>query len=343
MTEPTTRPGEKKVAFVTGGTGFIGSHLAEALLEKGYAEVRCLVRSRLKWLDGLSITPIRADLADIEAMWEALTGVDYVYHVGGVTRAESWQAFEKSNIRDTLSLLGAVRMAAARVKKVLLTSSLAAVGFCEGGVADEETPLRPISRYGKSKALMEEAAQARHDMRRSFAEALPLVVVRPPAVYGPREADIYEFFKTVSRGIAPVVGRGKEPALSLVHVRDLVRGMIQAAEAESTAGETYFLGSAKAYSWNEVKAAATEALGQKALTLPVPGPLVGAVGAVAEGWGKMTGSYPPLNREKAREIRHACKICSSEKARRDFGYAPAVSLAEGVQETIDWYRAEEWL
>jgi nucleoside-diphosphate-sugar epimerase len=75
----------------------------------------------------------------------------------------------------------------------------------------------------------------------------------------------------------------------------------------------------------------------------VPGVLVGAVGAVAEGLGALVGSYPPLNREKAREIRHACTMCSSQKAQRDFGYAQEVSLDDGVAATIAWYEDEGWL
>lgn len=336
-----------KIAFLTGGTGFVGSHLVEELLRRGYGEVRCLVRSRLKWLDGLDITPVRATLADVEQLWDALRGATHVYHVGGVTRAEDWATFEKSNVRDTLALLGAVAQAAPGVQKVLVTSSLAAVGRCASGTADEETPLDPVSRYGRSKAQMEKALTDPHDLRRSFQERLPITVVRPPAVYGPRDRDILDFFKAVKRGFCPVVGGG-EGRVSLAYVEDLARGMADAAEADGTAGETYFLGGrggadGEAHTWNEVKAAATQALGTRALTVPVPGPLVGAVGAASELWGKVSGSYPPLNREKAREIRHACKVCSSAKAKRDFGYAPQVPLGEGVARTIRWYREEGWL
>ncbi len=321
----------------------MGSHLVEELLRRGYAEVRCLVRSELKWLEGLEVTPVRATLTDVEALWEALGGVDYVYHVGGVTRARTWAAFEQNNVTATLNLMGAVQQAAPGVRKVLVTSSLAAVGRCPGGAATEETPLDPVSRYGRSKAQMEEALKARHDRRQSYHEALPLTVVRPPAVYGPRDRDILAFFKTVDRGLCPVVGRGSREALSLVHVRDLARGMADCAEAEHTAGQTYFIGSERSYTWNEIKAAATDALGHGALTVPVPGALVGLVGAAAEAVGKLTGTYPPLNREKAREIRHACKICSVEKAKRELGYRQHVPLAEGVRETIRWYRQEGWL
>lgn len=326
-------------AFITGGSGFIGSHLVEELRRRGYGELRCLVRRELRWLEGMDVVPVRGDLSDAALLREALWGVDYVYHVAGVTRATDDRVFEEGNVRATIDLLEAVGEAAPGVRRVVVTSSLAAVGRCAGGVATEETPLEPISRYGASKARMERAVA---DWSRQHP-AVPIVVIRPPAVYGPREADIYTFFKTVSYGICPVVGSGSEPVLTLVHVRDLVRGMVDAAEATGTAGETYFLGSERAYSWNDVKQATTAALGRPALTLPVPGALVGAVGALVEAAGRLTGHYPPLNREKAREVREACKICSSDKAHRDFGYLPQVPLDAGVRETIAWYREQGWL
>jgi nucleoside-diphosphate-sugar epimerase len=174
-------------------------------------------------------------------------------------------------------------------------------------------------------------------------EQLPITTVRPPAVYGPRDRDILTFFQAVKRHVCPVVGRGDAPAISLVHVRDLVRGVVDAAECEEAVGETYFIGSEAAYSWNDVKAAATTALDTWALTLPVPGPLVGAVGALAEAWGTLTGTYPPLNREKAREIRHACTICSVEKAKQDLGFRQEIALEDGVRDTVAWYEEQGWL
>lgn len=330
-------------AFVTGGTGFIGSHLVEELLRRGYDEVRCLVRSEPRWLEGLDVTVVRGDLSDVEALWEGVAGVEYVYHVAGLTRAQDWEAFERANVRATLNLLGAVRHANPEVERVLVTSSLAAVGACAERVVDESSPLRPISQYGRSKAAMERTLQEPLQDGTIYREALPLTVVRPPAVYGPREADIYTFFKMVSKGLFPVVGSGREKELSLVHVRDLVRGIADAAEHPETAGKTYFLGSEAFYSWQEVKEATTDALGRGAIKVPVPRFLVKPVGAVVEAVSRLIGQYPPLNREKAREIREASLMCSVEKARRDFGYRQEVPLDEGIRETIAWYQAEGWL
>ena len=333
-----------KIAFVTGGTGFVGSHLVEELLQRDYDEVRCLVRSRQKWLRPLDITPVRGDLSDIDVLWDAVQDADYVYHVAGITRAQSWDAFYEANVQATLNLMGAVKMANADLDRVLVTSSLAAVGRCEDEVATEDTPLQPISQYGRSKAEMEEALRApQGQMHTAYMDELPITIVRPPAVYGPRDRDILTFFQTVKKGVCPVVGGGSDPTISLVHARDLARGMVECAESEATVGETYFIGSEGAYSWNEVKAATTAALDQWAVTIPIPGALVGAVGAVAEWGGKLVGTYPPLNREKAREIRYACTRCAVDKAQREFGYQQRISLEEGVRETIKWYEEEGWL
>ena len=320
-----------KKAFVTGGTGFIGSHLVQALLSHGYSEVRCLVRSAPKWLEGLDIVPVRATLMDTGILHEAVQDVDFVYHLGGATRAQTYSALHESNVTATLNLLDAVHKANPGVQKVCVTSSLAAVGCAPPeGVANECTPLRAISRYGRSKAVMEQ------NVWQKFRTKLPIIVVRPPSVYGPRDRDIYMFFRTVSRGICPLLKGDK--GLTLVHVNDLVRGIIEGTESEATPGETYFIGNDVLVTWAALREAALEALGRRALTVALPRSLVIPLGIASELAGRMTGTYPALNREKAREILHAAKCCSSVKAHRDFGYEAKMELGEGVRQTIAWYR-----
>lgn len=331
-----------QIAFVTGGTGFVGSHIVEELLRRGVEEVRCLVRSDPKWLTDLDVEYVEGDLSTIEVLWEALEDVTHVYHVAGITRAPSWEPFYEVNVRGTLNLMGAIQHAAPNVERVLVMSSLAAVGRADGGPVTEDAPLQPVSNYGQSKAQMEVALKDTHEMKSSYWESLPLTVVRPSAVYGPRDRDILDFFQAVKRHVCPIVG-GANATVSLVHARDLAVGTVDAATSPTTLRETYFLGSARPYPWSEIKAAATDALDTWALTIPVPGPLVGAVGAASEAWGWLSGSYPPLNRDKAREIRHACTTCSIQKAQQHFGYQPDISLEEGVAETIQWYEAEGWL
>ena len=325
-----------KKAFVTGGTGFIGSHLVEELLRRGVDEVRCLVRTRRKWLEDLPIREVRGDLFDEALIAEAVRGVDYVYHNAGVTRARDDDALWQANVETTLRLMEVLARVNTDVRRVVVTSTLAVIGQCADRVATEESALKPLSRYGASKARMEEALSV-------WQDRLPITIVRPPTVYGPREADLFTFFRMVNKGICPVVGNTREPTMSLVHVADLVQGMMAAAEAPAAAGETFFLGGEMFYSWRDLKEATMAALGRGAITLSVSPALVSMLGAILEEVSRLGGMLPPFHREKAREIRYACKMCSIEKARRLLDYSPAISLKQGVAETIAWYRAQQWL
>ena len=332
-------PDDSPLAFLTGGTGFVGSHLAEELLARGY-RVRALVRSSPKWLEGLDVERVTGDLHDADALAAGVDGADAVYHVAGLTRARDQATLDAANVDGTVRLLDAVRQHAPDVRKVLVTSSLEAMGpnrLAPDGAAlpaIEVTPPEPVSMYGRSKARMERVVRDR------FAD-LPVVIVRPPAVYGPREADIFEMVKGASRGLFAVVGRSDVPRLSLVHVRDLVRGMADLAESDATAGETYFVGT-RGYSWDEVRASMERALGRRTRRLAVPPALIGLAGALAEGAGRVTGSLPPLTRDKAEAAKHAW-ICASSKAEAAVGYAPRVGLGEGMAETVAWYRENGWL
>ena len=327
-----------RTAFVTGGTGFVGSWVVDELLGRGVT-VRALVRSSPKWLAEYEVETVRGDLSDADALRAGVDGADLVVHVAGLTRARDQATLDRANVDGTLALLDAVRDAGG-AGRVLVTSSLEAMGpnaVRPDGTpvpATEADPPRPISMYGRSKARMEAAIAERYS-------SLGVTVVRPPAVYGPRETDIFEMVRGASRGLFPVVGRGGVPRLSLVHARDLARGMVDLVEADVAAGETYFVGG-PAYSWDEVRAAVENALGRRTLKLPLPPALVGGVGALAERVGGLVGTLPPLTRDKAVAARYAW-TCSSAKAGRDVGYAPRVGLAEGMAEAVAWYRRAGWL
>jgi nucleoside-diphosphate-sugar epimerase len=323
-----------KTAFVTGGTGFVGSHLVDLLL-KSNVEVRCLVRKEAMWLSGTAAHLVRGSLQDEDALRTAMAGAHLIFHVAGRTRGASWNNFERDNVTGTERLLK-IAAETESVERVLVTSSLAAIGKSDTDIVDETAPLNPVSTYGRSKAEMERAVGR-------FRDRLSITIVRPPAVYGPRETDILTFFKTLSRGVCPIIGSPNKKALSLVHVDDLVHGMIQATQHPAAIGKTYFLGSDEQYSWGEIRDATCEALQRRVMTLPIPRVILPAVGLFSEWVGRLSGSYPPLNREKAEEILHAALMCDSSLAKKSFDYRPQVALSDGISSTIAWYKDHDWL
>lgn len=337
-------------ALVTGATGFLGSHLVERLLQRGY-EVRCLVyeapdwtTESQNWLDALPVTCIPGGVGDEAVLRRAVDAVDIVYHLAGRTQAPSRRVFYETNVQGTLNVLAAVCDAAPTVHRVFITSSLAAVGDVEERPATETTPLRPVSAYGESKAEMERALRQQPSETASYWDRLPITVVRPSSVYGPREPDSLIYHQIVRHGFCPVVQNNTPSRLSFVFVHDLIDGFIAAAESEAAVGETYCLGSRETYSWTELGTVIADALGHdspRMLRLS-PGVLWG-LAAVVEGWGWVTGTPTEFDREKAREICRACKMCRHEKAQADFGYQPNTPLAEGMQETVAWYRRVGWL
>ena len=185
-------------ALVTGGTGFIGSHLTEALIRKG-VQVRCLLRktSDLKWLKGLPIEFVHGDCNDKTSLEKAVRGVDWVFHLAGVTKAIKEETYFEVNGLGTENLIHACLENNPRLQKFIYISSQAAAGPSRNGCNKKELdPCEPVSFYGRSKRVGEELVL-------THAHELPVLILRPSAVYGPRDKDIFAFFKCLSRRIKP--------------------------------------------------------------------------------------------------------------------------------------------
>lgn len=323
-------------AFITGGTGFIGSHLVDDLIAKGGNEVCCLVRKELKWLQGRDIDVINGDLFDLKALKQGLEGRDVVFHSAGIVKAPNEQAFIRGNIESTENILRlAIKM---QVPKVVILSSMAAVGPSNGSPIDESAPMRPVTSYGRSKKAMEEMIASVS----AEADQTSVTIIRPPAVYGPREQDILTIFKMAARGIFPMVGDGSSTRLSVVHVKDLVRGITLSATDRKPGLNTYFIAGEPPVTWDEFRLATSRALGRKVRALKINPNWVGKIAAGVERGASLFGSYPALNREKAREMVLEW-MCSTQKARNELGYQPKISLNEGIFDTVQWYKAHHWI
>jgi nucleoside-diphosphate-sugar epimerase len=323
--------------LVTGGTGFVGSHLVDLLIERGNS-VRCLAResSNLRYLKDPKIQFAYGGLDDSTNWDEALAGVDTVYHVAGTTFARRAKDYFTTNHQGTEAILAEAVRRRDQIKRFVYISSLAAVGpGRDGKPVNEETPPAPVTPYGRSKLAAEEAVRAARDI-------LPVTIVRPPAVYGPRDYGIFEFFKAVKGGMFPMIGR-RDKRVSLVHVRDLVEGIILAGESEASIGRTYFISSEDDYSMRAVADLMAALMHKRAREIAIPKSVAYVVAVAAEAVAAVLRKPPVINRDKVTDLSQASWSCSIERAKTELGYEPRVELEDGLRETLSWYKREGWL
>jgi len=320
--------------LVTGGNGFVGSYVVEALLRQGH-RVICLVRrtSDLRWIEGLEVAYRYGDVRDERSLREAVKGVEAVVHLAGLVKASSPDGYLQVNAKGTENLLRACE-GENSVRYFLLMSSLSAAGPARGPepLREEDEP-HPISTYGWSKLMAERLALARSDRFR-------VGVLRPPAVYGPRDTEVLTFFRWAKRGILPIPAQ-KPGWVSLIYVEDLARACVMALEREAEG--VYFVAHPETTSWEEVGRTIAQGLERRALPLYVPFPLVYAAALCAETASRLSGRAVQLNREKVTEMAQPYWICDPSKAKRDFGFQAEIDVEEGMDRTLRWYLQEGWL
>jgi nucleoside-diphosphate-sugar epimerase len=323
--------------LVTGGTGFVGSHLVEALLRQG-TEVRCLLRkgSGLRWLKGLSIEEVRGDCDDPESLREAVKDVDQVFHLAGVTKAVREETFFRVNALGTDNLIHACLERNARLQRFVYVSSQAAAGPCRNGRRKTESDeCDPVSPYGQSKRLGEDLALAHQ-------HEIPLVVLRPCAVYGPRDTDMFAYFKLVSRGIKPCFS-GEGQYYSLCYVEDVVQAILLAATGREAKGEIFFVSDGRTYRMEEIGDALAGAMETRAIRIRVPKAILFGIASFSESLSRISGKPSLISKGKAEEMAQCDWGCDIAKARTLLGFEPRIGLSEGARRTAEWYREENWL
>lgn len=320
-------------ALVSGSNGFIGSHLVEALKKRGYS-VTCLVRktSNLNWLKGLDVEFVYGDCTEKDSLYKAVEDADYVYHLAGVVRAVDRETYYRVNFLGTRNLLEVCNKTNRKIKKFLYLSTQAAAGPIN---PNGEGDCQPITDYGKSKLKGEFEVH-------SYNDRLPVLIIRASVIYGPRDKDIYTYFKFLKKGLRPLPGKG-EGHFNALYVGDLVEGMILAAENENSSGETYFIADEKSYSWKEAADKAARALGVKTIKINIPRWLISASAFLSELSSGITHKPALIDRQKAKELLHNGWFCDITKARENLGFNPRISLEEGLKITASWYKDNGWL
>ena len=321
-------------ALLTGGTGFIGSHLAELLLDKS-AEIFALVRDphNLKWLNGLNIHLLEGDLLSIPSL---PSDIDYVFHVAGLTNSSDVADYYTVNQQGTASLFKSLHDQKILPKKIICLSSLAAVGpSFDGKLVQESDVPHPITPYGKSK-LMGEAEALK------FKEVYPIVILRAPAVFGPRDKDFLQYFKWIKRGALPAIG-SKQRYMSLCYVKDLIRAFYLCSQKELESGEIFNIGDQNPCSYDEFGELAGQAMGKKLKKVKIPIPIGYLVALIADIAGRINKKPSILNLGKFKQMRQRAWIADMKKAKEKLSFQPQYSLQDAIQETLNWYLKHNWL
>ncbi len=326
------------IAVVTGSSGFIGSHLVDALLARG-ATVRAILRPssptaardpRVEYhtIDLLDPAAVRAT-----RVWD---GATHVFHVGGVTKAHTLERFRDGNVRPTANIFAALA-SQPRPPRVIFVSSFAAAGpapSAERFLTETDEP-RPIEAYGISKLEAERIVA-------QYADRVPAVVVRPPAVYGPRDRDFLHAFRQAAARVA-FHAASREQLISILYVSDLIAGMLSVAEHPAVLKRTFFLANDAPTTWGEFYGIVARAAQARPLELQLPRPLLRSAALAGDLVGFLTGNTPLLNRNKVALTEPRWWTCSAARANRELDWQPRVELHDGLRDTYVWYVRTGWM
>jgi dihydroflavonol-4-reductase len=324
-------------ALITGGAGFVGSHLVQALLDRG-DDVVCIERpgSGPGWVDGLPVRFSTAGLADVEALRRELAGVDVVFHLAALTQARRPRDYYDTNTEGTANLLRAMTLNGDTPARIVFMSSLAAAGPCRNGeVLTPDAVPCPLSHYGHSKLLAEAVVHA-------YADRVPAVILRFPPVYGPRERALLMLFQLVRRRMALTIGDWEHES-SLVYVDDAVRALLAAGTARGTEGRTWCVAHPQGVTWRQFALAVGRALSREPVFVTVPRGVARVIAVGAEAVAAITGTAAILNRDRVREMTQRRWICDGRRAMTDLGYTMEYDVAHGVTATAAWYEEAAWL
>lgn len=334
--------------FVTGGSGFVGSHLVKRLASE--KQVRCLVRpatlerlpSELRTLE--NVQWIAGQLSDQATLRSALTEVEQVYHVAGLTKAISAGDFLRVNANGTRSMLEACA-ASTTAKRVVLISSLAAAGPSLDGVPLIESRVpRPVSKYGHSKLAAEQIA-------REYSDRLSITIVRPPIVLGPGDRDGFEMFRAIRQAGIHMVAGFSDYRVSLVHVSDLSQATIRLADCGDTLSTShdcgqgiYYVAADQMPTYAELGKQVGAAMEMaKTRVIHAPYSAVYAIAGLSSLISRVTKRASILNIDKIREARAGHWICTAQKWKAVTGDSARLELTDLLKQTAQWYFDHRWL
>jgi nucleoside-diphosphate-sugar epimerase len=319
---------------LTGGTGFVGSHLVDTLCAAG-VRPRVLVRDldNPRWIADAGAELVLGSLSEEDALDRLVDGAGTVFHLAGVVRAGRESDFDLGNRVGTENLVGAIRRRASDARLVHV-SSLAAVGpSADPAGRGPDDPAAPISAYGRSKLGSERSVA-------TIGDDGWWCVLRPPAIYGPRDTDIFEFFKMAAKGVAAIPAG--ERWLTIAWVGDVVRA-ITAAAARGDSGAVYHLGAPRPQRLDEVFAELAAAGGCRVQTVPVPAFVIRAAGLAGSTLQRLGWRRTPLTVDKTRELLARHWTSETETSLAVLGLGDGLPFHVGAEQSWSWYRMMGWL
>ncbi|MGO8704011.1 MAG: NAD-dependent epimerase/dehydratase family protein [Candidatus Brocadiia bacterium] len=324
--------------LLTGANGFVGSHILDQLCAAGHP-VRVLLRktSRTGFIeDHLPGVEVRyGSVTDPGPLRDAVQGADCVIHCAGKTKAVRAAEYDAVNLEGTRNVVAAVNAEKATVKHLVHISSLAAnhPAGADAPALETDAP-RPVSEYGRSKLRAEELV-------RETCQA-PFTILRPSAVYGPRDADFLPVFKAVRRHLMPLIGGGRMQ-LSLVCVGDVAAAALRCLGNPQAYRKTYHVASPEPCSTRDFLREIAAVMNVRTVPIFIPFALLYPVALGRELLARATGKPNILSRQKLREMKAPGWVCSTDLIRRDLQFTAGTRLSEGIARTITWYEQNGWL
>ena len=320
--------------LITGASGFIGSRLRDELLASGSDVVAIRRPGSPAATTGRSVEADYAQVPDLERIIGE-EKPDYVLHVAGVTKGNSYEDFRLGNVMPTRNLLTAVCREHPDTKRFVLVSSLSSYGpSATSAPHREENPPRPIEYYGQSKLEAERVVEEE-------SANVPWTIVRPSGVYGPGDVDYFNLFKSAMRGWNVFFGN-RNRCMSIIYVDDCVRGTLMAAQHENSVGKGYFLTNDEQVTWEQFQSEVLRVVDRRVRTLDLPEQLVSIAALGGELASRIDRKPRLLNLQKAKMGAQQAWTCVGDAARTDFAFSADVDLVEGIRRTHDWYLANDW-
>jgi nucleoside-diphosphate-sugar epimerase len=324
--------------LLTGATGFVGSHVLDLLRGKGFSTVLLLrAGSNQRFIEKhLPHVEVRlGSLSDPASLGNAMRDVTHVIHCAGCVKAVRVKEFYHVNRFGTRAIVNAINQQEGRVQRLVHISSLAAGGPATSDhPASEDDSLEPVSEYGTSKLAGENEIK---ELCRA-----PYVILRPPAVYGPRDLEFLRLFKAVKSHLLPLLSGGRQE-LSFVFVKDLAEVIVACLDHPAVAGRTYYVAGSEVVTSRALAENIAAQMKTWKVPLPIPSAALWVLCCVQQVVSRLNGIPSVLNRQKYPELTAPGWVCNPARLAKETGLNCPTPMARGLEETLAWYQEQGWL